>query len=56
MTPDDLKQARKSLGMSQDELAEALGLSRSAIARMELGKHRIIKAIELAIVTLKRKR
>lgn len=53
MTKDDLKQARKSLGMSQDQLAAALGLSRSAIARMEAGQSRIVKAIELAIEHLK---
>lgn len=53
MTPTELKQAREALGMTQDALATALGLSRSAIARMEAGQSRIVKAIELAIEHLK---
>jgi DNA-binding XRE family transcriptional regulator len=53
MTPTELKQARESLGMTQDALAAALGLSRSAIARMEAGQSRIVKAIDLAVKWLK---
>ena len=53
MTPAELKQAREALGMTQDALAAALGLSRSSVARMEAGQSRIVKAIELAIEHLK---
>ena len=54
MTPGALKSAREALGLTQDGLAQALGLSRSAIARMEGGQTRITKAIELALRELGR--
>jgi DNA-binding XRE family transcriptional regulator len=46
---------RKAIGMTQDELASALGMSRKAINEMENGDGTIDKRTELAIryVTLK---
>ena len=38
---DDLRNARKSLGMTQQEVASALGISRSAISLIESGKRRV---------------
>lgn len=37
MTPTDFKQARQSLGLKQDPLAEILGVQRGHISRMENG-------------------
>ena len=54
MTPDDLKQARKSLGMSQTELGEAFGVSRWTIARMEEGGD-IPPWVPLAMAELRRR-
>lgn len=36
-TPDDLKQKRKELGMTQSELADSAGVSQPLIARIENG-------------------
>lgn len=34
--------ARRKLGMKQEELAQAIEMSRSAVASMEAGRHRIL--------------
>ncbi len=41
-----LREAREYVGLSQEEVAQALGLSRPAISNIELGNRRI-EAIEL---------
>ena len=46
---DDLRKARRALGLSQVALAEALGLSRSAIQHMESGIRPIERRTVLAI-------
>lgn len=38
MTPAELKAARKALGLTQDELADIMGVSRDSVLRMEAGK------------------
>lgn len=38
MTPAELKSARKALGLSQQGLADALGMHRSMIGYMETGR------------------
>lgn len=37
MQPDELKAIRKSIGMSQGEMAAALGMSVDTVSRMERG-------------------
>lgn len=53
MTPTDLRTARKTLGLTQKQLAEALGLTRISITRYEAGRA-IPLYIELAIRELLR--
>lgn len=57
MTPSDLRHSRESLGLSQSALGQLLGISRSSIARYELGLWSIPKVVELAIraILLERK-
>lgn len=59
MTPQDFVQVRKNLGMSQQALAEALGISKSSVELYERGTRRddnrpveIPKAIRLAMAAL----
>jgi len=52
MRTRELKQARARLGLSQTELAEALGIHRSAIARYETGTLPVPKLVALAIEAL----
>jgi transcriptional regulator with XRE-family HTH domain len=54
MTPDDLRAYRKRLGITQTQLAEALGLSRRAIIRYEDGTRPIPRPVELACETIAR--
>ena len=49
MNPTQLIAARKRLGLTQPQLAEALGITTSAIWRMEKGQRPIEKRTELAI-------
>jgi len=49
MQPEDMKAARKSLGWTQQQLADALGMSRKAIVEMEGGKAPIEKRTALAV-------
>ncbi len=41
MTPDELKRLRKRLGMTQAQLAEALGVRLETVGRWEVGMRRI---------------
>lgn len=49
MQPDELKALRKSIGWTQDQMAEAIGMSRVAIGLMERGNAPIEKRTELAV-------
>ncbi len=49
MTEAGLKRARKQLGMTQAALAEALGMQRNSVARMERGEQPIMRTTELAV-------
>jgi len=50
MTGVKLRQARrKKLRMTQAELAEALGMQRNSVARMENGRQPIMTTTELAV-------
>jgi len=49
VTEAELKGVRKRLGMTQAELAEALGMRRTSVVRMENGLQRIMPTTELAV-------
>jgi transcriptional regulator with XRE-family HTH domain len=46
MTPSDLIATRKTLGLTQTELGEAIGVSLRAIQHYEAGTRKIPKPIE----------
>lgn len=52
MTPDELKNIRKGLGWTQQQLADALGMSRKAIVEMEGDKAPIEQRTALAVMQL----
>ncbi len=52
MTSDTLKKMRKSLGLTQKELADQLQTTRTTIARYECGDRRIPGMIEVALARL----
>ena len=39
MTKDEIKKLRKRLGMTQQELADTLGVTQTSVARWEMGLH-----------------
>jgi DNA-binding transcriptional regulator YiaG len=41
MTKDDVKRLRKNLEMTQQKLADALGVTQTSVARWEMGMHQI---------------
>lgn len=50
MTKEQLKQARKRLGMTQSELAEAIGMhGKNSIAMIERGLRPVMKTTELSV-------
>ena len=49
MTPDELKRARKALGMSRSELARAIGSNHSTIGSWETGRHKVSAVAEKSI-------
>jgi DNA-binding XRE family transcriptional regulator len=49
MQPDELKALRKDAGWTQDEMAEAIGVSRVLIGQMERGQAPIERRTELAV-------
>lgn len=52
MQPDELKAARKRLGFTQQQLADAIGMSRKSVVEMEQGKAAIERRTALAILYL----
>lgn len=40
MSPDEIKQLRKTLGMTQTHLARALGVETGTVNKWENGKHK----------------
>ena len=52
MTPAEYKAARLSLGLTQAELAERLGIPREAISRRESNIQRITLEAEIALRSL----
>jgi len=48
-TPEELREARRKLGLSQTQMAKALGLSASGISAMERSVRPIERRTELAI-------
>ena len=45
MTPATLKRIRQALGWSQQEMADAIGVGRIAVARWETGTRRISEPV-----------
>lgn len=49
MTPAELREARQTLGLSQDAMAEALSVGRRNYIRWEMGDARHPGPLELAV-------
>jgi transcriptional regulator with XRE-family HTH domain len=49
MTGAELRKARERLKMTQTELADAIGMKRNSIARMERSERPVMKHTELAV-------
>ena len=49
MTGEELKAARKRLGMSRSELARAIGSNHSTIGSWETGRHKVSSVAEKSI-------
>lgn len=52
MTPQQLKEKRLSLGLTQQALADELGKTRDAVAKWEGGKVPIPKILSLALLAI----
>jgi len=48
MTNDDFRTLRKASGLTQEEFAGAIGVTREAVNRMEAGRAKITKRTELS--------
>jgi len=55
VTPQEFKEIREKLGLSQEKLAHELGLTVCHINRLENGKRKIQKTTELAMRFLETK-
>ena len=53
MTGNKLRELRKSLGMTQTQLAEAIGRTQERISHYETGRWPIPRVVELAVSTIK---
>ncbi len=51
-TPTTIRRARKSMGMTQRELADAIGYRRESVWRFENGAEEIPAVVALAILAL----
>jgi transcriptional regulator with XRE-family HTH domain len=49
MTGTELRRARQRLGLSQTGLAEAIGMRKNSVARMERSESPVMKHTELAV-------
>ena len=49
MTGEQLRQARERLGMTQSQLAEAIGMQTNSLAMIERGLRPVVKTTELAV-------
>ena len=49
MTGAELRKARQWLNMTQAKLAEAIGMQRNSVARMERDDQPVMRTIELAV-------
>ena len=56
MTPSELRQRRRALGLRQVDLARALGVSKQAIWLWEAGRRGLPPYLELALRELERRR
>jgi DNA-binding transcriptional regulator YiaG len=52
MTPDELKQARAALGMTQAQLAQELEVSEDAVRGWETGRRPIRKTVATTVLHL----
>lgn len=55
MTPKQLKTLRASLGLTQSQLAEAIGVASNTVTRWEMGRHPISSPIIKLLRTLRKK-
>lgn len=55
MSPDELKAWRESHGLSQTELAQALGVHKMTVSSWEVGKQTAPAYVELALCELARR-
>ena len=55
MTPKQFRSCREQLGLTQEQLAEALRMTRVSVARYESGMRRISGAVEVALTQLTNK-
>lgn len=56
MTPEELIARRDALGLTAEELATRLGVSRVTVWRWEQGKRAIPSMLDLALQTLEREK
>jgi transcriptional regulator with XRE-family HTH domain len=49
MTGQELRQARMRLGMTQKQLAEAIGMQKNSLAMIERGLRPVMKTTELSV-------
>lgn len=54
-TPDEVKSLRAQLGLSQQALADQLGVTRNTVARWEMGLHPISPLVSKFLRTLGRR-
>jgi DNA-binding XRE family transcriptional regulator len=52
MTAHQMTEARKRLGLTQAQLAEALGVTRRAVVYWEAGTRSIARPVEMAVESL----
>ena len=52
MTKYDVKRVRTKLRLTQDGLADLLGVARNTVARWELGLHPVSSPVERLLITL----
>ena len=52
MTGPDLREARQSLGLTQQELADRLGVSRASVNRWETGAWPVPQMVTMAVSVL----